>query len=128
VFTSPLALIDPRTSVDGIPAVFVGALRRIFPTRLIPVRFRPLFRGLRRDKQPPKGDEDPHPCTDAQRAASRRELEDGTTDECTDEKRNNADNLVVPRLYKVTEVEKSWVRHELAPDGCEHDCSRGKCT
>ena len=82
-----------------------------------------LLRRLSGDEEPPERNEDTDACADAERTCGANLIEDGAPCEATEEEDADTDDLVVTGDDTAVELEELRVRHELAPNGREHDCT-----
>ena len=82
-----------------------------------------LLRRLSGDEEPPERNEDTDARADAERTRGANLIEDGAPCEATEEEDADTDDLVVTGDDTAVKLEELRVRHELAPDGREHDCT-----
>jgi len=77
--------------------------------------------GLVGDEKPGKANKGTETACDTKGSTSSNLEQDGTSYECTEEERTSSHNLVVPGRDTLPDFEEAGVRHQLDPDGGQHD-------
>lgn len=81
-----------------------------------------LFGRLAGHKQPPDGDQQSDTSTNAESACRAYGIDDRTRDKSANKKGCDSDDFVVARDDHALEMEELRVRHELTPNGGQHNC------